>query len=384
MTENESKAVYDLIYLCSCAVNGIAPEKDAVDSMDLEGVFSQAEKHLLTAAADFALQKAGVENANFTSELMKSVRRRVLFDSERTAILSEFEKAGIWYLPLKGIIIQDLYPEYGMRQMADNDILMDASRAEDVRKIMESRGYETEMFEGISHDVYHKAPVLNFEMHRRLFHGIAGEAVRDYYSDVKRLMIKDDDNGYGYHLSNEDFYVYFISHAYKHFINDGTGLRTLLDVYVYLNSFKDLDQRYIDGEFEKLGISGFEKTMRSLSLKLFDAVRPEDVVLSESEKDMFDFILLSGKYGNMESRVIGVLGKDGGTFGDKIKYIFKRLSVPLSEKNTNYESMKVSYPVFYKHRILLPLLPFYRVWKALTTRRNLAFKELSEIIKRKR
>ena len=151
-------------------------------------------------------------------------------------------------------------------------------------------------------------------------------------------------------------------------------------------SYDFLDES-LQESFENLrisDISGFEKTMRRLSLKLFDAVRPEDVVLSESEKDMFDFILLSGKYGNMESRVIGVLGKDGGTFGDKIKYIFKRLSVPLSEKNPNYESMKVSYPVFYKHRILLPLLPLYRVWKALTTRRNLAFKELSEVIKRKR
>ena len=72
----------------------------------------------------------------------------------------------IWYLPLKGIILKDYYPSVGMRQMSDNDILFDADAWERVEKHMLSEGYETESVGKGNHDVYQKAPVYNFEMHR--------------------------------------------------------------------------------------------------------------------------------------------------------------------------------------------------------------------------
>ena len=56
-----------------------------------------------------------------------------------------------------------------MRQMSDVDILFDASHANDVKEALESLGYTTESFGKGNHDVYHKEPVSNFEMHRDLF-----------------------------------------------------------------------------------------------------------------------------------------------------------------------------------------------------------------------
>lgn len=46
-----------------------------------------------------------------------------------------FEKAGIWYLPLKGVILKEMYPVYGIRQMADNDILFDFTYRKEVKDI---------------------------------------------------------------------------------------------------------------------------------------------------------------------------------------------------------------------------------------------------------
>jgi hypothetical protein len=39
--------------------------------------------------------------------------------------------------------------------------------------------------------------------------------------------------------------------------------------------------------------------------------------------------------------------------------------VPFSKKNTSYAAYAGQYPFFYKHKILLPLLPFYRTIRAM-------------------
>ena len=149
---------------------------------------------------------------------------------ERAAILEKLEEAGIWYMPLKGSVLKDLYPRYGMRQMADNDILIDASRAEDVKSIMQSLGFTTECFGMSNHDIYHKPPVSNFEIHTALFGLSHEEKIYVYYRDVNSRLIKDEGKRCGWHFTPEDFYVYITAHEYKHFSGGGTGLRSFLDV----------------------------------------------------------------------------------------------------------------------------------------------------------
>ena len=70
-----------------------------------------------------------------------------------------------------------------------------------------------------------------------------------------------------YHFTPEDFYVYLVAHEYKHYVRGGTGLRSLLDVYVFLRRMGDsLDRDYIRRETDKLNITEFEtQTERSLS-----------------------------------------------------------------------------------------------------------------------
>ena len=72
-------------------------------------------------------------------------------------------------------------------------------------------------------------PVLNFELHTTLFGSDHDETLYRYYADTKRLLRKDEDNNYGFHFSNEDFYVYMTAHEWKHYNGGGTGIRSLLD-----------------------------------------------------------------------------------------------------------------------------------------------------------
>ncbi|MBR5680632.1 MAG: nucleotidyltransferase family protein, partial [Clostridia bacterium] len=272
----------DVVYLASCAVKGKTPDGDCVAGMDLKNLYTAAERHLLTAITAMALECAGVSDELFIQAKGNAIRKVVLFDIERDVVLSKLEEAGIWYMPLKGSVLKDCYPRIGMRQMADNDILFDAARAGDLRTIMESLGFTTERFGVSAHDIYHKPPLANFEMHRALFNPGSNEAIYSYYLNIRDKMIRDEGTGYGYHLSPEDFYLYMIAHEYKHYAAGGTGLRSLLDTYVYLTKKGDaLDWPYIAGELDKLEIAEFEAQNRALAFRLFDGEE-----LTEPDREM--------------------------------------------------------------------------------------------------
>ena len=181
-------------------------------------------------------------------------------------ILKAFEDNGIWYLPLKGAILNGFYKSYGSREFADNDILVDPGRTKDAKQIMLERGYVFRSDE-FSSDEYSKPPIYNFEIHRSLVEEIVQfEKVFDYYRDVKSRLVKDEGNLYGYSFTDDDFYIFLVFHAFKHYEVRGTGYRTIADEYVALHSGKlRLDFDYITGELEKMGIREFEEKLRSLS-----------------------------------------------------------------------------------------------------------------------
>ena len=243
----------DLIYLVSCAVNGRKPDPGRIAGMDMDALYKQANTHLLTAVVAHALETAGVKEERFVKAKKHSALKNAQMDMEMAEVFAELDAAGIWHMPLKGTILQHMYPVYGMRQMSDHDILFDAKRADDVKSIMEKLGFSVEHFGTSNHDVYHKEPVSNFEMHRELFAPGPEEKLYEYYQDVQSRMIGE---GYEKHLSPEDFYIYMIAHEYKHYSAGGTGLRSLVDTYVYLKK-EELDLKYIATETEKIGTVTF-------------------------------------------------------------------------------------------------------------------------------
>lgn len=155
-------------------------------------------------------------------------------------------------MPLKGAILKELYPRQEMRQMADNDILFDAEYKAAVKDYFVREGYEVISYAKGNHDVYEKEPVYNFEMHTSLFGKAHNEVWAEYYKDIQSKLDKRDHH-FQYSFTDEDFYIYFIVHAFKHFDGCGTGIRYFVDSYVYQNA-KNLNWSYIEGELDKLGV----------------------------------------------------------------------------------------------------------------------------------
>lgn len=350
-----NKTASDLIYLVSCAVNGETPDKRICEGMNLDEVLNLARRHSLSSAAAYALEKSGVISEQFKEEKFKAVRRLSLLNVERVKVLTGLEKLGIWYMPLKGIVLKDYYPKTAMREMSDNDILFDLEKHAEVKGVMEGLGFRCRLYGKTNHDVYEKPPQLDFEMHRYLFDSYDDKEIFDYFTDIKDKLIKDKDNLCGYHMTDEDFYIYLIFHLRKHYQMMGTGLRSLLDIYLFSQKHIDsLNFDYINSELDKLNLSGFEQFIRQFSTKLFSGQ-----ALNGKEREELEFVLSSNTHGTRDNLMMTKLNNDDSALA-KGKYALKRIFPPVN-------SLKRGHPIIYSHKYLYPfwlvLRPFIGIVK---------------------
>lgn len=257
-------------------------------------------------------------------------------DVERDNLYKFMDENKIWRMPLKGLIVRNFYPTPAMREMSDNDILFDKNFEDEVRKHMKKRGYKTDS--DYRHIDCRKKPCYHFEIHMNCYVEGDNPIFLNYYKEIEKRLLKDDLN---YSFSKEDFYVYQVCHHYNHNQSSNTGLRPLIDTYVYLKH-SNLDFNYINEEMKKLQISDFELKQRNLASKLFS--NPDKFPeLSDEELKLFKSTMQSSAYGSTRP-------------------VLKRRVKEISESNTSiiryifpsFKFLKDKHIRFAKHRTLLP------------------------------
>lgn len=389
MKEESKVTVYHaLIYIISCQLNGKRVDKELLSHVELSSIYSAASNHSLIAIVATALEDAGVFSKRASELKLNAIRKNMLFDSARAEIFAEFEKQGIKYLPLKGVIMKDLYPSVGLRQMSDNDILFDQTKRAAVHDIMIELGYDDKYYNTINHDVYMKEPVLNFEMHVSLFENPNLPVFNDYFSMAFERAVPDGKSSCGYSMTDEDFYIFMKAHEYKHYANSGTGLRSLVDIYVYLTSKGEkLNLDYITSECEKLEISEFERVTREIALNVFKPEVAEALVRADraegtspiSEYDtgfIADYINIS-TYGSHETYLRNLIKREktktnSSNAGAKFRYILQ-LTFP---KIDYYERL---YPGISRRKYLIPFLWLKRSLTILIKRPRRTIKTITEV-----
>lgn len=368
-----------MLYLTVCGVLEKIPDAEFLKAMDWRGVLAAGCAHSLTVLTGLGVEEAVREGVILSGEQdavyrkwmelkNKAIRKNLLIDTERRELEAYLQQQGIWYMPLKGVVLKNMYPRSSMRQMADNDILFDAAHAKEVRDYFSSRGYEIKSFGRGNHDAYLKKPVYNFEMHRSLYSDEL-EEWKEYYKNIKQKLHLA--TGCQYAFSDEDFYVYLISHTYKHYSRYGTGVRALADVYVCLRRIGEtLNWSYISEQCHILGIAEYEEWMRSLTMKVFSVKHMEIPAgwfgssllqtLTKEEKRILENLLGAGTYGTIENWVSNQLKQyeKRGKGNPKLLYMCKRLFPEMSFYK-NY------YPFFYRHKWLIPGFVVYRLGRAL-------------------
>lgn len=353
-------------YLAACALSDQLPEMD--DAVNLEDLYRFCKFHSITSIVAMALEEVWKTNPA-APEIMqkwrqardKAIRKNILLNAERVNIIKYLESIGCWYMPLKGSLLQFDYPKFGMRQMGDNDILFDVNFQERIYDYMISNGYEAVYYRKGNHDEYVKKPVYNIEMHKGLFMSSQNPVLSAYYQNVKQRMIKDEENSFGFHLSEADFYIYLVAHAYKHYVYSGIGIRNLLDSYVYLSRHGDhLDWDYISRELKKIGADDFEAECRQLASKLLEnPCRNPD--LSEADRTALDIYFTSGTFGTEMRTMEKKLRTGSGGFIGKMRYLLGRL-FPSAAYMIDME------PELEKKRWMLPFAYVRRLFRAVFLR----------------
>ena len=209
-------------------------------------------------------------------------------------LCAAFEENGIDYMPLKGTNMKPRYPKPELRIMGDADILVRAEQYDSICPVMENLGY-TAVKES-DHEYIWNSDGLRLELHRRLIPSYNLDYYA-YYGDGWRLAKLR--NGCRYAMTPEDEFIYLFTHFAKHYRDGGIGCRHVLDLWVYLRSFPNLDEAYIRTELRKLQLLEFHDNVRRLLNVWF-----EDGVGDDRTAMMTRFIFDSGSWGAAESHTL--------------------------------------------------------------------------------
>jgi len=373
----------DMIYLAACSFHGRLPERARIEEMDLHAVYKMAKRHSMQSIVYILVSKCVKEYGGeiIDTELLlrwkqdhhATLARLVSFDIEREQLLDFLDKNGIWYLCLKGILLQHYYPALGMRQMTDNDILVDRAGCRKIREYMTERGFEVYSYGTHCHDTYIKGGVA-FEIHRTLAED--GGKTKDafsYYENVKDKLLPGK-RAAELQFCDEDFYIYYIFHAYKHYSIAGCGVRTLMDIYAFLSKKGDgLDKEYLNAELSALGLTEYERRSRELAFALFSADATEQsadiLALDDELTQMLNYYLHSGTFGTKNQQIensVSEISRGGDvTVFTKLLYLIRRVFPGM-------DYYRNSYPRASKFLVTIPFLWLIRIFRGIGKGKSVA------------
>lgn len=324
-------------------------------------------KHSLSAITSAALQNAGFRDTSIMQQYSHAVRKSVLFEHEYQIISQDLADHHIHFLPLKGIRLKELYPKSWMREMSDIDILIEHGSHDTVKAIAEGNGYMTYRYGKDNEDVYRKKPFFVLEMHRSLFNSDLQPKLHSYFEDKKYRC--SDEYPYLWQMDLTENYIYLIAHLYLHYSTSGTGLRSLLDIHLFLRTHHNaIDFSAVRRETAKFGANTFEERIRHLAQVFLEP----DTCSAEDKADL-DYFISSGTYGTKRQFFRNRINESVDDSAlSKIRYIKSRFTV--SDKELH------NHPFYSKHPRLKPIMKIPRLFKAVIKKPKTIALEMKELI----
>lgn len=326
-------------------------ERVSFSEEQLPQLIRLAKQHDLEHLLAFGLRKNGLtseKTAEAETSILMAAFRCERLQSEQEKLGAVLEAVEIPFIPLKGAVLRDYYPESWMRTSCDIDILV---REEDVERaalvLGANCGYRRE--EKSSHDISLYAPNnTHLELHYTLIEdGVANEAAK-VLPHVWEMAVKCGENTCRHEMPDELFYFYHVAHMAKHFVHGGCGIRPFVDLWI-LDNMKDANQSKRDALLDQGGLLKFAEAARALSRAWFSGA-PMTPLCQQME----DYILRGGVYGSTENRVAVQQQKKGG----KLQYVLPKVFL-------TYDVLKFQYPILQKHCWLMPFMQVRRWCKLL-------------------
>ena len=302
--------------------------------------------HLIAFAIDSACLKDSAVKQKLNSLKFLAVMRREQQNYDFNQIVKTFNEQKIDFIPLKGAVLNNYYPEPWLRTSCDIDILVkeqDLDRA--ITALIDINGYKTDNKINY-HDVSLFSPSnVHLELHFNILE--SNEKLDKVLSLVWEYATQKNDDSFEYVLTNEFFIFHLIAHMVYHFLNGGCGVRTIMDIYVASKKLS-IEQDKLYSLLEKSEIAKFYESITELASVWFSNGKH-----NKKTRMLEKYVISGGVYGSLENRV----KIDATKVDKKSTHIFKRIFCP-------YSIMKNRYPILRKHKWLLP---FYEVVRWIQT-----------------
>lgn len=350
MNRDVKKLMFALLRCAICGNVLTSEEKALYKPEILTELLTVAKKHDVAHLVVFGLKKNNLldENAKkLEGEIFKAAYRCEQQKHELQTICKTLEAAQVPFIPLKGSVIREYYPEPWMRTSCDIDVLVHESDLANATERLIESGFTFERKN--SHDVSFITPNgVHMELHYNLIDDHSINAASDVLKDVWETAVLHENCRYRYDMTDEMFYFYHVTHMAKHFENGGCGIRPFVDLWILEHLVpSQTDKR--DELLNKGGLSIFAK-----QAKLLSEIWLGEAEYTELTKQMEEYILQGGVYGSTENLITVQQQKKGG----KLKYALSKFFIP-------YDVIKFHYPILEKHRWLTPVMEVRRWGKLI-------------------
>ncbi len=355
---------FDVLFMFKL-IRAVVLEKEypkADMGINWENILKISLAHNITNLVGYAITNGKYDvpdeiEKQFKKKIFERLNVSINQNKELQKALEIFEEKNISYMPLKGVILQDLYPQKDMRTMADADILIKNTQYEDARKVLTDLGYEF-LSESDHEFNYIKKPYMHIELHKHLIPSY-NDDLYHYFGDGWKRARECFEGSLRYELSNEDNFIYLVAHFAKHYRDAGIGIKGVIDLWLYLEKHPEMDMDFIYSELEKLNLKEFYENLLRLIKVWF-----ENSQMDEITSAMTLFILNSHTFGTVKNHMSAKSIRENKNAKDAEKYKYVRAVFP------DLQKMKLIFPILDKVPILLPFFWIYRVFRLVIFRRD--------------
>lgn len=343
---NSQRCAAYVIGLIAAAVNSSEPPEND-ESLDWQEIVDFAKAQSVLNIIAYSVERLKNKPDAAAQKYLREVRMEGMVveaqqEIEASDAMDKLEQMGVRHMPLKGYIIKNLYPSPDMRTMGDIDILVEADRCGEAVKAFEADGF-CFCDEGVLHSNVKRGNAY-IEFHRAMvdeYH----EILSSYFGSGFERAKKVDGYNCRYELSHEDLYIFLIAHVAKHYRYGGTGIRSLLDLYIYRKAYPDMDADYVENELSKIGLEKFHRTVSDIADSWFaDSFDGKFTSVSA-------YIVSGGVYGSDDAVLKNNFILDNGTEKLKIKK-FRRI---IGDWFPSAKTMSLRYGILKKLPWLTPL-----------------------------
>lgn len=348
MNQDTVSILFSLLRSAICG-NALSDESKACYNAEfLPQMASVAKQHDILHLLALGLKNNGLldeASARLENEIFKAVYRYQQIHHSCTTVCAALEAAGIPFLPLKGTVLRQYYPEPWMRTSCDMDVLVKEADLDPAIACLTEHGFTFGHKD--SHDVsLFASNGTHIELHYSLIEQGRANDASTILQSVWDTAILHEGSAYHYEMPDDMFYFYHIAHMAKHFESGGCGIRPFIDLWILCHRVP-FDQAQRQALLERSGLAVFAQQAALLSEVWFG-----DAAHTEVTQKIEAYILRGGVYGTRENSVTVQQQQHGG----KLKYALSRFFIP-------YRSLKYQFPILQKHRWLLP---FVEVWRWIT------------------